>query len=885
MAVPMDKWLTVAAGLLIFCIIFNRTNADVAPGSNDAPHRRFEYKYSFKGPHLSQSDGTIPFWLHNGNAIPSADQAIWFTSDQGLEGPVFGAADSWNGLGIFFDSFDNDAKKNNPAVLIVGNNGKLVYDHQNDGSTQALGSCLRDFRNKPYPVRAKITYYKKSLTVWINNGFTPDKEDYEFCAKVDNMIIPAEGFFGISAATGGLADDHDVLSFLTFRLTEPGQQELQYFISAEDNYESVNDREVRQIFEGQRRIHLEIKQLNRQLDMILDEQRRYVTAVTDEITKRGALTPGQPGQVPTEELDSLVKAQQEVLRNVNDMSMVSSQVKNLGLGGGEEEKKDDGAAADPAAAAGMTREEYEEYQKQVVEEKKYYLSARTVINIGASVLGATLQRFVLSASALGDSVLDASALGARHSVHFHRCTHLLCSTLGAQYSMLQCSTLGARRSALGVRHFSARRSVLGAWRSALGARTSMLRRSALQHSMLGAWCIDATRARTSTFDALRSMLGACEGPTIGLCGVSGPRARCIRLSGQDILWLVCGVPNPHPLPEGKVGSWWAFTLLGAFHTASAPPLSTVTPPVRRLLSRSPSSQLTAGQRYLPRHVRECSRSPAARDPSPHRKRPRWESRSCSRSPHQKGRSRSPRRDRRYRDRSGVAELTSKMSQFMEVMMGQQSLLMSLVNVVPPVSHQLPQSTSQLVTLPQPIPVPVPQVQECDVDAVSRDASDGEPLLEEDSAEAELTSQPSEQDVELVLMDTNDPMWSLVERATRHLGVEWPMVEQPRRSLFESPSAQPRQSRMLPAFADFIKVQSTWGTLASAPVTSHKASTFNMQGATDARLASFPPVRRFGEDANAVRTDKGSCMSQQAMQNHRGTPQKGIHCSHRGGQAI
>lgn len=34
-----------------------------------------------------------------------------------------------------------------------------------DGSTQALGTCLRDFRNKPYPVRAKITYYKQTLTV------------------------------------------------------------------------------------------------------------------------------------------------------------------------------------------------------------------------------------------------------------------------------------------------------------------------------------------------------------------------------------------------------------------------------------------------------------------------------------------------------------------------------------------------------------------------------------------------------------------------------------------------------------------------------------------------------------------------------------------------
>lgn len=146
----------------------------------------------------------------------------------------------------------------------------ILYDVScfvsSDGSTQALGTCLRDFRNKPYPVRAKITYYKRTLTVrkititrllliyvktktmisnslsvsadqlmasisimpqkvWlsaqsggfnsslfcpapqvmINNGFTPDKEDYEFCTKVDNMIIPTDGFFGISAATGGLA--------------------------------------------------------------------------------------------------------------------------------------------------------------------------------------------------------------------------------------------------------------------------------------------------------------------------------------------------------------------------------------------------------------------------------------------------------------------------------------------------------------------------------------------------------------------------------------------------------------------------------------------------------------------------------------------------------
>ncbi|XP_019373868.1 PREDICTED: complexin-4 isoform X2 [Gavialis gangeticus] len=50
-------------------------------------------------------------------------------------------------------------------------------------------------------------------------------------------------------------------------------------------------------------------------------------------------------------------------------SMLSSQVKNLGLGGGGEEKTEESSPSDPAAAAGMTREEYEEYQKQMVEEK------------------------------------------------------------------------------------------------------------------------------------------------------------------------------------------------------------------------------------------------------------------------------------------------------------------------------------------------------------------------------------------------------------------------------------------------------------------------------------------------------------------------------------
>ena len=35
-------------------------------------------------------------------------QAIWYTEEQGVEGPVFGSSDKWKGLAVFFDSFDND---------------------------------------------------------------------------------------------------------------------------------------------------------------------------------------------------------------------------------------------------------------------------------------------------------------------------------------------------------------------------------------------------------------------------------------------------------------------------------------------------------------------------------------------------------------------------------------------------------------------------------------------------------------------------------------------------------------------------------------------------------------------------------------------------------
>lgn len=191
--------------VLFYCSCHGQVPAVGSQGSNyDIPHKRFEYKYSFKGPYLAQKDATVPFWEYEGNAIASEEMvritpslrskkgsiwskmktgfewwevelwfrvngrgrlgadglALWFTDMKSPEGPVFGAADNWRGLGVFFDSFDNDGKGNNPYIMAMVNDGTKAYDHQSDGSNQQLGGCLRDFRNKPFPVRAKIEYYR-----------------------------------------------------------------------------------------------------------------------------------------------------------------------------------------------------------------------------------------------------------------------------------------------------------------------------------------------------------------------------------------------------------------------------------------------------------------------------------------------------------------------------------------------------------------------------------------------------------------------------------------------------------------------------------------------------------------------------------------------------
>lgn len=189
-------------------------------------------------------------------------------------------------------------------------NQKLILFQISDGTTQLLSGCLRDFRNKPFPTRARIEYYRNTLTVLFNNGMTQNPDDYELCLRSENVVLPPVGYFGVSAATGGLADDHDVYHFLTTSLHQPGKlqdlghtpeeaakltQEYQDYQKKleqqkedyrkehpdekkedefENWFETDNARELRQIWQSQTHMTEAMKELSRKMDEVIGRQER-----------------------------------------------------------------------------------------------------------------------------------------------------------------------------------------------------------------------------------------------------------------------------------------------------------------------------------------------------------------------------------------------------------------------------------------------------------------------------------------------------------------------------------------------------------------------------------------------------------------------------------
>ncbi|XP_056181541.1 uncharacterized protein LOC130143027 isoform X2 [Falco biarmicus] len=89
----------------------------------------------------------VTFRVTGRGRIGADGLAIWFTEEQGLEGPVFGAADKWNGVGIFFDSFDNDGKQTSSYIKAGRLKVTIVSDLQGQDLELEYCSSNEEFFN------------------------------------------------------------------------------------------------------------------------------------------------------------------------------------------------------------------------------------------------------------------------------------------------------------------------------------------------------------------------------------------------------------------------------------------------------------------------------------------------------------------------------------------------------------------------------------------------------------------------------------------------------------------------------------------------------------------------------------------------------------------
>lgn len=100
------------------------------------------------------------------------------------------------------------------------NNGSVHYDHDSDGTHSQMAGCSASFRGQGHDTFALIRYSgtQDRLTMMVD---VDNKNEWRECFDVGGVKLPTGLYFGASAATGQLADNHDIMSIKFYETEVP----------------------------------------------------------------------------------------------------------------------------------------------------------------------------------------------------------------------------------------------------------------------------------------------------------------------------------------------------------------------------------------------------------------------------------------------------------------------------------------------------------------------------------------------------------------------------------------------------------------------------------------------------------------------------------------
>ncbi|XP_033122412.1 vesicular integral-membrane protein VIP36-like [Anneissia japonica] len=113
-------------------------------------------------------------------------------------------------------------KHPHPYISAQVNNGSVHYDHDTDGTHTEVAGCSCSIRNKNHITQVAIRYSRQRLTIMTD---IDGKSEWKPCVDVPGIHLPTGYYFGASAATGELADNHDIISYKVFELEVEGANE------------------------------------------------------------------------------------------------------------------------------------------------------------------------------------------------------------------------------------------------------------------------------------------------------------------------------------------------------------------------------------------------------------------------------------------------------------------------------------------------------------------------------------------------------------------------------------------------------------------------------------------------------------------------------------
>jgi len=168
----------------------------------------WEVAFRFVGTHVAED-----------YPIMGEGMAFWFIERPGQFGPVYGAADYWEGLGLFF-AISPPEKGQSHGNLIVSslfNDGSRQYTTMNYDDLNHNHGCVRPLQkwnNVSFAVR--LRYQQGTLSVSMNEGAPNFMSPSAQCFKIEDASLGIDKYFGLTAHTAQKHEKYSV-AWLTTR--------------------------------------------------------------------------------------------------------------------------------------------------------------------------------------------------------------------------------------------------------------------------------------------------------------------------------------------------------------------------------------------------------------------------------------------------------------------------------------------------------------------------------------------------------------------------------------------------------------------------------------------------------------------------------------------